>query len=322
MTVLLNVYNQYKANNLPLETIWHDLDYMDEAKTFTIDDTEFKGLQEFVNSIQDENRTYVPIVKPSISYRKGSSYNVFNTGVEEDVFIKSYVNGPDFIGKARSNDVVFPNFFQNQTYAWWRSNLDNFYSSISFDGLWLDSNEALNLCDGVCYSDQLAALPVRDRLRIVPTGQSLETQALPLDCWAFNLTDKDENGTTIQNVTYKEVDTHSLYGTKQTQVTQWWFEANDKRTMIVGRSSFAGNSKFGSRWIPDTHSNYTSMSRSVTGLMMSNMFGFPHSGADICGYHGNVTMELCTRWYNLGAFYPLSRNHQGASQADQEPYAF
>jgi alpha-glucosidase (family GH31 glycosyl hydrolase) len=51
------------------------------------------------------------------------------------------------------------------------------------------------------------------------------------------------------------------------------------------------------------------MSRSVTAVMMSNMFGFPLSGADICGYNGNVTEELCTRWYALGAFYPLSRNH-------------
>ena len=56
--------------------------------------------------------------------------------------------------------------------------------------------------------------------------------------------------------------------------------------------------------------------------MMSNMFGYPLSGADICGYNGNVTEELCTRWYALGAFYPLSRNHQGMHTVDQEPYTF
>jgi len=92
--------------------------------------------------------------------------------------------------------------------------------------------------------------------------------------------------------------------------------------MIVGRSSFAGSSKFGSKWVPDTYSDYTSMSRSVTAVMMSNMFGYPLSGADICGYNGNVTEELCTRWYALGAFYPLSRNHQGMHTVDQEPYTF
>lgn len=77
----------------------------------------------------------------------------------------------------------------------------------------------------------------------------------------------------------------------------------------MSRSSFAGAGKYGSaRLYPDTFSDYESMSRSVTGVMMSNVFGFPLSGADICGFYGNVTEELCTRWYALGAFYPLSRN--------------
>jgi hypothetical protein len=53
----------------------------------------------------------------------------------------------------------------------------------------------------------------------MPTTHNMESQTLSLDCWSFNVTDSNENGTLTQSIPYKELDTHSLYGTKETQVT-------------------------------------------------------------------------------------------------------
>jgi alpha-glucosidase (family GH31 glycosyl hydrolase) len=45
--------------------------------------------------------------------------------------------------------------------------------------------------------------------------------------------------------------------------------------------------------------------------MNMNMFGIPHTGADVCGTYGEeIDEELCLRWIQLATFYPLARHNQ------------
>jgi alpha-glucosidase (family GH31 glycosyl hydrolase) len=62
------------------------------------------------------------------------------------------------------------------------------------------------------------------------------------------------------------------------------------------------------------------MAHSIPGVLAMQMFGVPLVGADICGFNGDTTEELCARWMALGAFSPFARNHNAKDPRPQEPY--
>ncbi|GBN13836.1 putative maltase-glucoamylase 2, partial [Araneus ventricosus] len=114
------------------------------------------------------------------------------------------------------------------------------------------------------------------------------------------------------NKNYRHYDVHSLYGWSQSQPTfQAALKAVNQRSLVISRSTYPSSGRYVGHWLGDNKSIWDDLYRSIIGMLEFNIFGIPYVGADVCGFEGNTTNELCTRWMQLGAFYPFFRNHNG-----------
>ena len=121
-----------------------------------------------------------------------------------------------------------------------------------------------------------------------------------------------------------ELNFHSLNGFLQ-DATSFDILKNDlnfPQPFILTRESIPGSGQFATHWTGDNAAEFDYMSISIPEIFNFQLFGIPMTGADMCGFAGNTTAQLCTRWYQLGAFYPFMRNHNSNVSIPQEPFAF
>uniref|UniRef100_A0A8C3M4N7 Uncharacterized protein n=1 Tax=Geospiza parvula TaxID=87175 RepID=A0A8C3M4N7_GEOPR len=116
---------------------------------------------------------------------------------------------------------------------------------------------------------------------------------------------------------------HNLYGLMEAKATaSALIQIRGKRPFLISRSTFPSQGRYSGHWLGDNRSQWKDMHYSIPGLLSFSLFGIPLVGADICGFSGSTSEELCTRWMQLGAFYPFSRNHNTQNEKAQDPTVF
>jgi alpha-glucosidase len=119
-------------------------------------------------------------------------------------------------------------------------------------------------------------------------------------------------------------DVHNLYGTSMVRATSEGLARlnADKRSFVVGRSSYPGLHRYAVLWTGDNSSWWEHMLVQLRMVLSLNMAGFFYCGGDVGGFGGDSSPELCVRWTQLGCFTPLFRNHSTKGSRAQEPWAF
>ncbi|XP_051007616.1 maltase-glucoamylase [Acomys russatus] len=304
------VVRRNREAQLPYDVQHADIDYMEQRKDFTYDRVNFKGFPEFAKELHNNGQKLVIILDPAISNNSLSSnpYLPYETGSTMKIWVNSSDGVNPLIGEVWPGTTVFPDYTNPNCAVWWANECELFHKEVEFDGIWIDMNEVSNFVDGSlsgCSKNNLNYPPFIPKI----LDGRLFSKTLCMDA--------------IQHWG-KQYDVHNLYGYSMAIATAQAVKTvfPDKRGFIITRSTFAGSGKFAAHWLGDNTATWKDLQWSIPGMLEFNLFGIPMVRADICGFAQDTYEELCTRWMQLGAFYPFSRNHNGQGFMDQDPASF
>jgi alpha-glucosidase len=274
-----------RDKRIPADVIYFDIDYQQGNAPFTINREYFPHFEKMIADFRAEGMRTVLITDLHIKKDPDHGYTPYDSGIKNDVFVKSR-DGSVYVGKVWPGDSVFPDFTLTRVRDWWGGLYKDFIN-MGVAGFWNDMNEP-------------------------STFQTL-SKTMPLD----NLHRLDD-GTTLDHRAI-----HNVFGMENARAT---YEGllklrPDERPFVLTRAAYAGAERYAATWTGDNSATWNHIGMSIPQIMNLGLSGYAMVGADVGGFAGSPPADLLTRWYELGVFYPMYRDHAAKGTADHEPWA-
>ncbi|KAM3726955.1 Sucrase-isomaltase, intestinal [Dirofilaria immitis] len=334
--------------SIPIDVAYADIDYMERYKDFTIGKEHWSDFKNYADKLHENGMHLVLIFDPAIQV----NYSSFHRAIEKNVSFIEWENYNQVQHEIQNKypltketkimlsvvwpdwHVAFPDFLdpESSTTEWWIEEFKLFHEMLPFDGIWIDMNEpaafGTNEYHPFYFDDKERPAQIVP-LKCPLSGAESKYDNPPYETWnsyAYNFAEAHLSNKTVcmsgmtNRRTQRVYDTKNLYGLAETIATQKaQHVSTGKRGIVISRSTFVSSGHYGGHWLGDNFARWIDLRTSIIGIQEFNLFGIPYIGADICGFNGETTEELCLRWQQLGAFYTFSRNHNEKGAASQDP---
>lgn len=280
------IANRLRQDKIPVDAIYLDIDFQDHHRPFTVDQIQFPHFSQMIADLKKQDLHVVAITDLHIAYLPNANYAPYDSGVAGDHFVKK----PDdttYVGKVWPGPSVFPDFTRKSTRKWWGSLYTQFVHD-GVSGFWNDMNEP-SVFDGPRLT-----MPDDVKHRI------------------------EEPGFRPRTTTHLEI--HNLYGMENSRATYDGLLklSPNERPFVLTRATYAGGQRYAFTWTGDNSSTWNHLRLTTPMLLNLGLSGFGLSGADVGGFIGSPGPELLTKWFELGAFQPIDRDHACDTSANQE----
>ncbi|SDY38069.1 alpha-glucosidase [Micromonospora pattaloongensis] len=285
------VAQRLRADAIPTDVIYIDVDHQHEYRVFTWDPGRFPNPAGLVRELQQLGLRAAKVLNVGVKYQPEGGYPVYTEGAELGYFL---TEGDGLMLRyVWPGLCAFPDFARTQVRDWWAR--------------WYE--ESIGIGIRVLVND-MNEPSMRDRMPEDPQARRMEP---PLDT---------PHGPPEERTTHAEV--HNVYGYLENCAINSAARRAlaDERYLIVSRAGFAGMQRHSMTWTGDNASYWEHLEMSLPQLQNLGLSGVPFAGADIGGFFADCGPELLARWYQAGAFYPYARNNCSKPCAPQEPWVW
>lgn len=276
-----------RADRVPTDVIWMDIDYQDRNRPFTTNPKTFPDLPKLAADMKAQGIKLVAITDLHIA-KVETGYAPYTSGKRGDEFVKN-PDGTDYVAPVWPGASVFPDFTQAKSRAWWGTLYKGFLED-GIAGFWNDMNE--------------------------PAIFNTPTKTMPLDT-VHRIASDDF---TPRTGDHREI--HNVYGMQNTRATYDGLLKlrPDERPFVMTRASYAGGQRYAVTWTGDNSATWDHLKLSVQQIINLGLSGFAYSAADVSGFAGGPSPDLLTRWFEIGAFTPVFRDHSATGTPRVEPW--
>jgi alpha-glucosidase len=280
------IADRLRADKIPVDAIYLDIDFQDHHRPFTVDEIQFPHFAQMIEDLKKQDFHVVAITDPHIAHLPNANYAPYDRGIAGNHFVKN-PDGSVYIGKVWPGPSVFPDFTRKDTREWWGSLYTQFVHD-GISGFWNDMNEPS------VFNGPKGTMPGDVKHRI------------------------DEPGFQTRTATHLEI--HNVYGMENSRATYDGLLKlePDQRPFVLTRATYAGGQRYAVTWTGDNSSTWNHLRLTTPMLLNLGLSGFGMAGADVGGFIGSAGPELLTKWFELGAFQPIDRDHACDTSANQE----
>ena len=315
---ILEVIHRYEELDIPLDSVYMDIDYMDHYKDFTVHPDRFPDFADFNAELKKKHIHLVPIIDAGVKLEEG--YDVYDEGVEKGYFCTKE-DGSTFVTAVWPGLSVFPDMLNKEARDWFGDHYKRLLDQ-GVEGFWNDMNEP-----AIFYTEESIEEAFEQLEKYKGRRLNLEeywAMLATVNRMAGNAEDYKRFYHNMNGEKIRHDRVHNLFGYNMTRAAGEAFErlVPDKRILIFSRSSYIGMHRYGGIWQGDNCSWWSHMLLNFKMMPSLNMCGFLYTGADIGGFGRDTTEDLLMRWTGLGVFTPLMRNHSMLDSREQEAYQF